>query len=124
MRPGVGAVCLVAALLVTSRGTVVSGHHSHAMFDMTVEASITGTVVNFSYRNPHVYLYLDVKGADGAVARWAVEMSNIENMRTRGIVASTFRIGDVVTVKLNPLKNGRPGGNYTSITAADGKTYQ
>jgi len=30
----------------------------------------------------------------------------------------------VVTVKLNPLKNGRPGGNYTSVTAADGKIYQ
>jgi len=124
MRHRVGAVCLVAALLLTSRGTFVSAHHSHAMFDMTVEASITGTVANFSYRNPHVYLYLDVKGTDGAMTRWAVEMSNIENMRTRGIVASTFRMGDVVTVKLNPLKNGRPGGNYTSVMAADGKTYQ
>ena len=124
MRHRVGAVCLVAALLVFLRGTVVSAHHSHAMFDMTVEASITGTVTNFSYRNPHVYLYLDVKGADGVVTRWAVEMSNIENMRSRGIVASTFRVGDVVTVKLNPLKNGRPGGNYTSVTAADGTNYQ
>ena len=124
MRHRAGAVCLVAALLLISRGTLVSAHHSHAMFDMTIEASITGTVTNFSYRNPHVYLYLDVKGTDGAVARWAVEMSNIENMRSRGIVAATFRVGDVVTVKLNPLKNGRPGGNYTSVTAADGKTYQ
>ena len=126
MRHRARAVCLVAALLLTltSRATSVSAHHSHAMFDMTVEASITGTVTNFSYRNPHVYLYLDVKGADGAVTRWAVEMSNIENMRSRGIVAATFRIGDVVAVKLNPLKNGRPGGNYTSVTAADGKTYQ
>jgi hypothetical protein len=117
-------VCVVAALLLTFRSALDSAHHSHAMFDMTVETSITGTVTNFSYRNPHVYLYLDVKGADGAVARWAVEMSNIENMRSRGIVASTFRVGDLVTVKLNPLKNGRPGGNYTSVTASDGKTYQ
>jgi len=124
MRHRVGAVCVVAALLLTFRSALDSAHHSHAMFDMTVEAPITGTVTNFSYRNPHVYLYLDVKGADGAMTRWAVEMSNIENMRTRGIVASTFRTGDVVTVKLNPLKNGRPGGNYTSVTAADGKTYQ
>ena len=123
MRQRVGAVCLVAAL-VFLRGAVGFAHHSHAMFDMTVEASITGTVTNFSYRNPHVYLYLDVKGADGVVTRWAVEMSNIENMRSRGIVASTFRVGDVVTVKLNPLKNGRPGGNYTSVTAADGTNYQ
>ena len=118
-----GIACLVGVLM-PSLGTSMAAHHSHAMFDMTVEASVTGTVTNFSYRNPHVYLYLDVKDADGAMAKWAVEMSNIENMRSRGIVASTFRVGDAVTVKLNPLKNGRPGGNYTSVTAADGKIYQ
>jgi hypothetical protein len=33
-------------------------------------------------------------------------------------------VGDTVTVKINPLKNGRLGGNYTSVTAADGKTYE
>jgi hypothetical protein len=99
------------------------GHHSHAMFDHTREVSITGTVAAFSYRNPHVYLYVDVRKADGPAVRWAVEMSNIENMRSRGIVQSTFRPGDVVTVKVNPLKDGRPGGNYTSVTAADGRTY-
>jgi hypothetical protein len=98
--------------------------NSHAMFDHAVEKSVTGTVTNFSYRNPHVFLYLDVKGPDGAIVKWAIEMSNIENMRSRGIVPSTFKAGDVVTVKVNPLKDGRPGGNYTSVTAADGKTYQ
>jgi hypothetical protein len=118
------AIAVIAATLTMTSGRRVTAHHSHAMFDMTIESSITGTVTNFSYRNPHVYLYLDVKGADGAMEKWAVEMSNIENMRSRGIVASTFRAGDLVTVKLNPLKNGRPGGNYTSVTAADGKTYQ
>jgi len=40
-------------------------HHSHAMFDMTKDVSITGTVTNYSYRNPHVFLYLDVKGDNG-----------------------------------------------------------
>ena len=65
-----------------------------------------------------------MKGSDGNVVRWGVEMSHVENMRSRGIVQSTFKPGDVVTVKLNPLKDGRPGGNYTSVTAVDGKTYQ
>jgi hypothetical protein len=98
-------------------------HHSHAMFDTSREVAITGTVTSFSYRNPHVFLYLDVKGANGEVANWAVEMSNISNMEARGIFRSSFKVGDVVMVKLNPLKDGRSGGNYTSITAADGKTF-
>jgi hypothetical protein len=45
-------------------------------------------------------------------------------MQTRGIHRSTFKVGDVVTVKINPLKDGRPGGNYTSVIAADGRTYE
>jgi hypothetical protein len=118
------ATMLIVLCAALAAGAPLAAHHSHAMFDMTVEASVTGTVTTFSYRNPHVYLYLDVKGDDGGVVKWAVEMSNIENMRSRGIVPSTFRVGDTVTVRLNPLKNGRPGGNYTSVTAADGKIYQ
>ncbi len=118
------AAALAAALLLP--GTAVSGppHHSHAMFDHTVEVTVTGTVTHFSFRNPHVFLYLDVEGEDGQVVSWAVEMSNIGNTIRRGIGGSTFKPGDVVTVTLNPLNNGEPGGNYTSITTADGKTYQ
>ena len=118
----VARILTVAALAIAC-GTAARAHHSHAMFDMTREVGVTGTVTSFSYRNPHVFLYLDVKGEDGKVTPWSVEMSNISNMERRGIYRSTFKPGDVVTVKLNPLHDGRPGGNYTSVTAADGKTY-
>jgi hypothetical protein len=99
-------------------------HHSHAMFDHTVEKTITGAVTNFSFRNPHVFLYVDVKGPDGQIVNWAVEMSNIPNTQRSGIKQSTFKAGDVITITLNPLRDGRPGGNFTSITASDGKTYR
>jgi len=99
-------------------------HHSHAMFDHEKEVTIEGTVAEWVFRNPHVYLYVDVKNEKGEIVSWAVEMSNITNMQARGIYLSTFKPGDVVTVKINPLKDGRFGGNYTSVTAADGKTYE
>ncbi len=99
-------------------------HHSHAMFDHEVEVTVTGTVKDFSFRNPHVFLYVDVEGEDGEVVAWAIEMSNIGNTIRRGIGGSTFKTGDVITVTMNPLKNGRQGGNYTSVVAADGTTYQ
>jgi hypothetical protein len=113
----------VAATLLTC-ASLANAHHSHSMFDMTREVALTGTVTSVSYRNPHVFLYVDVKNEKGDVVSWAVEMSNISNMQTRGIYLSTFKPGDVVTVKVNPLKDGRLGGNYTSITAADGTTYE
>jgi hypothetical protein len=114
---------LVAALIFATTA-LVAAHHSHSMFDMTKEVSLTGTVTTYSYRNPHVFLHVDVKNEKGDVVSWAVEMSNISNMQSRGIYLSTFKPGDVVTVKINPLKDGRLGGNYTSIVAADGKTYE
>ena len=122
MRTAAGIALMVTGLALGSAGSA-GAHHSHAMFDTSREVSITGSVTNYSYRNPHVFLYLDVKGDNGDVVSWAVEMSNISNTQRRGIYRSTFQVGDVVTVTLNPLTNGRPGGNYTSVTAADGKTY-
>jgi uncharacterized protein DUF6152 len=115
---------LAVAALLFGNAPPAAAHHSHSMFDMSREVTITGTVTSYDYRNPHVFLHVDAKGENGALVSWAVEMSNIGNMQTRGIYRSTFKVGDVVTVKLNPLKDGRPGGNYTSITAADGKTYE
>ena len=122
MRAAAGIALIATGLALGSAGSA-GAHHSHAMFDMTTEVSITGAVTNYSYRNPHVFLYLDVSEDNGEVVSWSVEMSNIGNTQRRGIYRSTFQVGDVVTVTLNPLTNGRPGGNYTSVTAADGTTY-
>lgn len=122
MQRQIGIASMVAALAFAS--TPARAHHSHSMFDMSREVTITGTVTTFSYRNPHVFLYVDAKDEKGQVISWAVEMSNIANMQGRGIYLSTFKAGDVVTVKINPLKDGRFGGNYTSVTAASGKTFE
>ena len=98
-------------------------HHSHAMFDHTKQVSVSGTVTEFVFRNPHVFLYVDVKGENGETMNYWVELSNLTNMIRRGIGQGTFKPGDKVTVNLHPLKDGRPGGSYVTIVAADGKTY-
>lgn len=98
-------------------------HHSHAMFDHTLEESITGTVSDFAYRNPHVFLYVDAEDENGEMQHYWIEMSNIPNMIRRGIGANTFHVGDQVTVNFWPLKDGRPGGNYASIVGPDGTEY-
>lgn len=98
-------------------------HHSHSMFDHDQEVSLTGTVTKFTFRNPHVFLFLDVEAESGATVNYWVEMSNIPNMIRRGIGYSTFKTGDVVTVNIYPLRDGRPGGNYVTVIAADGTEY-
>jgi hypothetical protein len=98
-------------------------HHSHAMYDHSKQVSFNGTVTEFVFRNPHVFLYIDVKDANGATVNYPIEMSNLTNMISRGIGKATFKPGDKVTVNLHPLKDGRPGGSYVTILAPDGKTY-
>ena len=99
-------------------------HHSHSMFDHTRTVTISGTVGNISYRNPHVYFWIDAVDENGQAQTWSVEMSNIQNMIRRGIGGGTFEIGDRVSVTLNPLLNGNPGGNYVTIIDADGRPYE
>jgi hypothetical protein len=111
-----GVIGLAAAMPALS-------HHSHAMFDHAKQVSVSGTVTEFLFRNPHAFLYVDVKDENGKLVNYWVEMSNLTNMITRGVGKGTFKPGDKVTVNLHPLKDGRPGGSYVTIVAADGKIY-
>jgi hypothetical protein len=115
---------LAAAALLCATVAPAFSHHSHAMFDHGVEVEITGTVADFAFRNPHVFLYVDVAQENGETEHYWIEMSNIPNMIRRGIGENTFKVGDVVTVNMWPLKDGRPGGNYITVTTADGTTYE
>lgn len=115
---------LLAAALALGVSSTAWSHHSHAMFDHATRMTVTGTVTEFVYRNPHGFLYIDVKQDNGETVNYWVEMSNLTNMVTRGIGRTTFKAGDRVTVNLHPLKDGRPGGSYVTITAADGKVYE
>ena len=81
-----------------------------------------GTVKEFTFTNPHVYLYLMSSDQAGKIAAYTVEGSFVGNMENQGIGPNTFKPGDKITVRVNPLKAGRPGGSYTgAIDAAGGK---
>jgi hypothetical protein len=112
-------VALSAALLA---GPALA-HHSHSMFDHTREVTVTGTVSGYAFRNPHGFLYVDVKDNAGQAVTWWIEMSNISNMMRSGLTKDSFKEGDVVTVTMHPLSNGKPGGNQMKIVTAAGKTY-
>lgn len=123
MKPPVLVAAFAMAIMTLGGGVRLAAHHSHAMFDMTLEVTLTGTINKVVFRNPHVMMFVDVKKPDGQVESWSVEMSTIESELRRGLDKDTLKTGDKVTVKLHPLRDGRKGGNYASITTADGKIY-
>ena len=96
-------------------------HHSGAMFDAEKVITINGTVTEFSWTNPHASFRVDVPNADGKLESWAIEMNSPNNLVHEGWKRSSIKAGDWVTVKINPLRDGRPGGRYIGITLADGK---
>ena len=114
----------LAAAMALSVVSPAWSHHSHAMFDHSREVSVSGTVTQFVFRNPHVFLYIDVKDDKGETVNYWVEMSNLTNTIDRGIGQTTFKSGDKVTVNLHPLKDGRLGGSYVTIVGPDGKKYE
>jgi hypothetical protein len=116
---------LIAALagavaVAVSAPVPALAHHSHAMFDMGQEVTVAGTVSAIRFANPHVFLLLEVADDNGGPSLWTVEMSTVSNMIRRGIAANTFKVGDEVTVTMNPLRNGQSGGNYTRIESING----
>jgi hypothetical protein len=111
------ALVLVAALTAS-----MAAHHSPVMFDRTVTKTIVGTVVRFTWTNPHSAIQLDVPNESGGTDRWGVELGSPQSMARNGWRSNIIKAGDKVTVVVNPLKSGEFGGIFVSLTLPDGRT--
>jgi hypothetical protein len=96
-------------------------HHSMAMFDQTKKVTVTGTVRQFEWTNPHCYIQLTVKGANGANEDWSMEMGAPMYLYAEGWRPSSVKPGSQINVTINPLRNGGKGGVVLYVTTADGK---
>jgi hypothetical protein len=96
-------------------------HHSMAMFDQAKKVTVTGTVKQFEWTNPHCYIQLTVKGANGATEEWSMEMGAPMYLYAEGWRPSTVKPGSQVNITINPLRNGGKGGVVLYVTSMDGK---
>ena len=110
---------LAATLLI---GIVpLAAHHSFVMFETTKQVTLAGTVTSFEWTNPHCYIEIDVKDDAGAVKHWSIEMGSPSILLQSGWKHNTLKSGIPVTLIVNPLKNGNPGGLLIQANLADGK---
>ena len=84
-------------------------HHSHGNYDMEVYTSLTGTVREAHFLNPHSWVYLDVKDKDGKVTTWALEGTNPDGLRRTGWNLTAFKAGTQISARCHQLKDGSPG---------------
>lgn len=106
------------ALLFTF--AAAQAHHAFSMFDMTKTVTLSGTVKEFQWNNPHSFIQLLVP-TDGAVQEWSIEMGSPMNLMRIGWRPKSLRAGDKVTVVIHPTRAATKGGSFLSAIAADGK---
>jgi hypothetical protein len=110
----------MSALAATLLAGTAAAHHSGAMFDSNRTATLSGTITEFNWTNPHSSFKVEVPGSDGKPEVWAIEMNSPQNLMRTGWKRTTIKPGDKVKVLVRPLRDGKPGGSYMSITLADG----
>ncbi|HUK02619.1 MAG TPA: DUF6152 family protein [Steroidobacteraceae bacterium] len=110
----------VVAVMAAVLAQPALAHHSFALFDHQNQVTVSGTVTKFDWTNPHVFIYLEV--ADGAATKqYTVECASPNVLTRVGWKYSDIKKGDKVTLLINPLRNGQPGGMLEKATLADGR---
>lgn len=87
----------LAILACVSTGSVMA-HHSLASFDTTTAVRVKGTIVEFRRINPHSYIFLDQRGENGQIRRWAIEGPSIIQLDRKGFAQDRLKPGDTVEV--------------------------
>ena len=99
-------------------------HHSFAAeFDINQPITLTGALTKMEWVNPHGWIYIDVKEADGKVVNWAIEAGGPTALLRRGLRKTDFPAGVEVTVKGYRAKSGAPKANGQSVTLKDGRNF-
>lgn len=108
-------------LAVGTLAFAAQAHHSFSMFDMKKDMTVTGTVKDFQWTNPHIWVQVLVKGDDGKTVEWSIEGNSPSVLARQGWTKRSLKAGDSITVTMHPLRDGGTGGSLVKILTADGK---
>ena len=100
------ALCAAAIAVVP-----LAAHHSAAMFDDEKVLELNGTIKEMQWTNPHIWIQV-VVDSNGQKTEWSLEDSSPNSLSRNGWRSTTFKFGDAVTVRLNPMKDGSAGGSF------------
>ena len=109
----------VVIALFLATGSIWAHHNLAVEFDKEKPVTLRGTLTRVDWVNPHPWVYLDVKGADGRVENWAVETGSTSRLLDAGLKKTDFQYGTAVVVVGFAARSGaRRAGGWT-ITFPD-----
>ena len=104
-------------------GLSLYAHHSLAAeYDTKKPVSLAGTLVKLDWRNPHAWIYLDVKNADGAVERWQCELGSPNAMTRAGFGPESVKEGDEIVLDGILAKDASKTCSTRVVKSKDGRT--
>jgi DNA/RNA endonuclease YhcR with UshA esterase domain len=107
---------------VLAAATQLFAHHSFAAeFDANKRVTLKGTVTKVDWRNPHIYVYLNVKDDTGKVTEWACEGGPPNVLLREGWTRNSVKEGDEVTIDGAVAKDGSKRCNSRAVNLADGR---
>lgn len=113
------AVLSITALLVMTPAALSYAHHSAAQFDFQNPVNVTGVVKEARFSNPHARLVLEVSDAKGK-RNIEFEGHSRNNMIRQGLMPNMMAVGDSITIRIAPTRDGSDGGYVTALITEDG----
>jgi hypothetical protein len=111
-------VIVIVAFCCTS---IAFAHHSFALFDRSKVTTLSGTVREWKWANPHTWLTVVIRKANGADEEWALVGSSPNMMSRWGWNAADITVGDKVMVDIYPARDGKTIGALKTVFLPGGK---
>jgi hypothetical protein len=115
------ALCTTLFLSFLVSSATLSAHHGEANYDTTKIVSVSGTVTEVRFINPHVQVSMDVKNDKGEIEKWSSEAQSPAMLVRVGWNISTIKVGDVITASGHRPKNGSNYLRLYKIVLPDGR---
>jgi len=112
---------LVGAAWLLAAAPAVSHHAFAAEFDINRPVKLSGAITRIEWTNPHAWLFVDAKDADGATQNWAIELVGINDLLRLGWGRDKVKTGDVISIDGFGAKNGTNTVNAASVSLANGE---